>query len=50
MEKMGQERGQWNVNGAYLLLVFDERQERQRPTCADEKYLPVVVFDLLDKP
>ena len=50
MEKMGQERGQRNVNERYLLLVFDERQGRQRPTCANKNYLPVVFFDLLDKP
>ena len=44
MEKMGQERGQWNVNGRYLLLVSDERAGRQRPTCADENYLLAVVL------
>ena len=44
MEKMGQERGQWSVNGAYLLLVSDDRQERQRSTCADENYLLAVVL------
>ena len=47
MEKMGQERGQRNVNERYLLLVFDERQGRQRPTCADENYLPVVFLTYL---
>ena len=50
MEKMGPERGQRNVNGTYMLLVSDERAGRQRPTCVDKNYLPVVVFDLLDKP
>ena len=50
MEKMGQEGGQWNVNGTYMLSVSDGRQGRQRPTCADENYLPVGLFNLLDKP
>jgi hypothetical protein len=43
-KKMGPERGQWNVNGRYLLLVSDERAGRQRPTCVDKNYLPVVVL------